>query len=534
MAYVLNEELSKARKKLKEDILANDLYGKKIYILGTAEFGPTNQPVLVKSTVGLYNKFGRYGTLIDAFHEIKYTSKNNDVYLVKVTGEFANAYLNVNLNDSDIIENGFQFISSQSNEVFNEISITVDTDRLWIEYPNDLNIKDHIAEFTYADYPTIGELANAINKKTDKKNGFIYAHYNVDPATPTNTAFYCCNPTMINLYGGKCGLDYSKNLLYNCLNRTYSLLESYNIDIVIPIQAFVDDIYPDDSDSNEWQYDMRYYQTTKDYLTEDMFGRQRSFLNQLINFCMNQLNFGVVTTGIIGFNPIFETESEYLSEADDISKMWLHCLEFNKNLCENPAYSFLVSIVGGDIKYNQGVITDNGYLAYAALCAETQIIQGTTNVPFANSIAIYNEFSEEILKELADNDIVSFRHSPFYDKVVVYDGITLHNTHGCGLGNYANVRMIQMCIAYINTLFQFYIGEDMVKLIEEGIVSDDLQEILSNIQSKDVIKEFEFELVPDYIHGELKVFLKLQTIYMTKTVNICTVMEITTESDSYE
>ena len=534
MAYNFSSEISKQRKELKESIMLNDLYGKNIYLLGSAEFGPTNKPMLVKSTVGLYNMFGREGTLIDAFHAIKYTSKKNNVYLVKTTGEFANAFLNVNVKGLDVIENGFQLISSQSNEMFNEITITVDTDRLWIEYPEDLNILDHVSVFEYSEYPTIGELAEAINSKTDKKNGYVYAFYTVDPNTPTDAAFYCCNPSSMHLYGGQCGLDYSKNLLYNCLHRTYSLLESYDIDIVIPVDAFVDDVYPDDSDNSEWQYNMRYYQNTKDYLTEDMLGRQRSFLNQIINFCITQLNFGIVTTGIMGFAPTYENESDYLSESDDIATMWLHCLEFNKSLCEYPAYSFLVSIVGGDLKYNQGVIIDNGYLAYAALCAETQIIQGTTNVPLSNSIAIYNEFSEEVLEALADNGIVTFRHSPLYNAVVVYDGITLHNTHGCGLGSYVNVRMIQLCIAYLNALFQLYIGENFVRLIEDNIIEEDIEEILDRLEDRNVITKHSFSLTPDYIHGELKVLLNLKTIYMTKAVKICTVMELTTESDPYD
>ena len=114
MAYNFSSEISKQRKELKESIMLNDLYGKNIYLLGSAEFGPTNKPMLVKSTVGLYNMFGREGTLIDAFHAIKYTSKKNNVYLVKTTGEFANAFLNVNVKGLDVIENGFQLISSQS------------------------------------------------------------------------------------------------------------------------------------------------------------------------------------------------------------------------------------------------------------------------------------------------------------------------------------------------------------------------------------------------------------------------------------
>lgn len=531
MANSLNSELRKRRELLMEEVLNYDLYGKKIYLIGTAEYGPTNEPIRIKSTAGLYNRFGKEGSLIRAFHALKYTSQDNEVYLVKTTGEFSMAYLNVNLEDDDIFENAFVFVSSQSNEIFNEIKITIDTDRIWIEYPDDLNIRDHIQTFMYDDYPTISELAEAINKKTDKRNGFLYAHYDVDSSIRTHTAFYCCNPTEIYLFGGQCGLDYSKNLLYNCLQKTYSLIESYDIDIIVPVEAYIDDIYPDDAEDTEWQYNMKYYQSTKDYLTEDMFGRQRSFLNQLINFCVIQNEFGLVTTGIMGFAPTHDYESDYLSEADDIAVMWRHALEYNLSCCDLPSYSFLVSIVGGDLKYNQGVIIDNGYLAYAALCADTQIIQGTTNVPLKTSIAIYNEFSEETLKDLADSQIVAFRHSPLYNAPVVYDGLVLQGPKDRGLTNFANIRMIQICMSYMTRLFNNYIGEDMVNLIENHILKDDLEKLLFNIKSKGIISEFAFELKPDYIHGRLTVFLTLQTVYMTEAVKLCTVMEITTETD---
>ena len=59
---------------LMQTILSDPLHGKKIYLPGSAEFGPTNEPVKIKSTVGLYNKFGKQGTLINAFKAIKYTT----------------------------------------------------------------------------------------------------------------------------------------------------------------------------------------------------------------------------------------------------------------------------------------------------------------------------------------------------------------------------------------------------------------------------------------------------------------------------
>ena len=90
MAQYTSQEFRQQRSQLINQVMASDLHGKRIYLLGSAEFGPTNEPILVKSTVGLYNKFGKQGTLIDAFHAFKYVNKDNKVYLVKTTGEHAN------------------------------------------------------------------------------------------------------------------------------------------------------------------------------------------------------------------------------------------------------------------------------------------------------------------------------------------------------------------------------------------------------------------------------------------------------------
>lgn len=517
------KELKKERKALIDEILKNPLHGKRIYLLGSAEFGPTNEPILVKSTVGLHNKFGKRGTLIDAFHALKYVSKNNNVYLVKTTGEHATAYLNVNIQNGEIIEDGFILASSQSNEIFNDVKIIVDINKITISFPESIGIKDKVYE--YKDCPTIEELASAINKDTNQKKSYIYAYYSVDPSTPTKHAFFSCNSTEVYMYGGQCGLNYSKNLLYNCLNNTYNILESHDIDIIIPVDAFMDDIYPDDSEGTQFQYNMKYYQSTKDYLTEDFTGKKLSYMDQLLQFCLKQLNSGIVTTGIIGYNSSYKYWSKYLYEADDIAKMYKACFEYNLNNCTNPFYSFLVSVVAGDIKYNKGTIIDNGYLAYAALCADTIITSGTTNIPISNTISLHHEFSEEILQDLANTGIVAFRHSPLYNTPVVYDGITASPTSE-NLKLYCNVRMIQLCISYINKLFQYYIGHDMITLIKKRIIVEDLNNIFSILYRKNIITSYEFNILPYYAQHEIKVYLSLTTCYMVKSIQLCSVINV--------
>lgn len=511
------------RKQIINEIMVNDLHGKKIYLLGSAEFGPTNEPILIKSSIGLRNTFGARGTLIDAFHQVKWTSKTNQLYLVKTTGEHAYAYLNINIFGGEIIENGFILVSSESNEAFNEVKITIDTDAIRIKHPYDLI--EHELVYYYKDYPTVYQLADMMNKHVKQHRSYVQAYYMVDPMTPTEHAFSACNPTTNYLYGGQCGLGYSKNLLYNCLSRTYKILESHEIDIVVPVDAFLDDIYPDDSESLQHQYNMKYYQSTKDYLMDNTDGKHLSFLDQLLNFCLIQNNFGFVTTGIIGFNKHAWHTSDYLKEADDLYEMYEACFDYNVKQCANPYYLFLVSAVMGDILYNRGSTIDNGYLAYAALCADTIYTSGTTNIPFKETVKLYHEFSEEILQKAAERGLVAFRHSPFYDRVVVYDGVTCYQ-EGEGYDLYVNVRMIQLTISYLNKLFQFYIGNDMHYIIDKDIMNIDVNRILSTLQQHEILTKFDYLIVPNFIAGHVKLYLTLLTNYMVKAVKLSSVIDL--------
>lgn len=526
-----NAKINSEINDLMRRILNSTLFGKKIYLLGSSEYGPVNEPIRVKSTIGLYNKFGKEGSLINAFHEIKYTTQNNEVYLVKTTGEHAYAYLNTNILDGEVISNSFILMSSESNEIFNDVAIYIDIDRLTIVYPNDLNMKNHSLCYMFSDYPNVSSLANAINLDTKNKRSYMNANYTVDPGTPTMNAFFCCNPDVVYLYGGQCGLHYSKNMLYTALEKTYDMLESEDIDIIIPVDAFMDDIYPDDSEDEEYQYNMKYYHNYKDYLTPDTLGKKRSFFDQLINFCINQLNFGLVTTGVIGYNSVMDYTTNYLYESDDIAQMYLACLEYNRSICLNEPYSFLVSVIAGDIEYNHGTIIDNGYLAYGAFNASIQVNTGNTNIKISDNISLYNEFSEEILAELADNGIVTFRHSPLYDTPVVYDGITAISRKDSPLKLYCNVRMIQMCIAYLNQLFQAYIGHNFNTLMQKKIIDRNIESILSILKSRDIITSYNYELEPNFRKGELTVHLDLRTNFMTKGVHVNSVVQINTEEN---
>ena len=515
MAQSGNVDLQTRRRNMMNEILSDSMHGRHVYLIGSAEYGPTNEPILVRSTTGLYNKFGKHGSLINAFHCIKYVDRSIPVYLVKTTGVHASIYMNVNVFEGEVFRNAFVLQASESNEIYNDIYIINDTDSLTFCFPQEMGLPN--MKYYYEDYPTIEKLCDAINEDTNKKIGKIYAYYTCDSNVKTETAFYSVNPTKIYMYGGECGIHYTKNMLYNCLEKTYKILESHKIDIIIPVDAFLDDIFPDD---DEHRYGMQYYKQHRDYLTGSPQGFKYSYLNQLVNFCITQLNSGIVTHGVIGFTKQDTLVTDYLYEADELEQMYINCLKYNESLLDYPFYGFMVSAVAGDLRYNCGTIIDNAYLAYGAFCSLTRTTIGTTNLPLSKTISLYEEFSEEVLGRLADNHIVAFRHSPLYDVPVVYSGITVSNDEN--LKYFVNVRMVQMCISYVDKIMQFYIGMNMQTIIREKYFEEDVKAMLDTLVNANYITYYDYKQVPDYLHGEIKLYITFTSNYMVKALTLQT------------
>ena len=73
-------------------IASKGIYGKKIYLLGTAILGPINTPIKANSISHVVSVFGTQGTLVDAYRIIAETNLDCEVYLVKVTGIHSEAY----------------------------------------------------------------------------------------------------------------------------------------------------------------------------------------------------------------------------------------------------------------------------------------------------------------------------------------------------------------------------------------------------------------------------------------------------------
>lgn len=249
----------------------NNYYAKKIFLLGTADFGPVNIPVKVSSANYVKKVFGENGTLLDAFRVIKESDADCEVFMVKVTGKHSELYLNINLPNSKIEENGLFFKSKYANEIYNYIQIIIHEDALYINYPTS-ELGNYYLQYKYNEtdengddilddngnlvYKTLYDLAEEINEDTRLMNSEVFCYLSCDPTTMANTALVGVNEQVNTLKGGNSGIYYNKNMIYNCLSDTYNILEGREIDIIVPVECYYDDTFTDDKDALEEYFDL--------------------------------------------------------------------------------------------------------------------------------------------------------------------------------------------------------------------------------------------------------------------------------------
>lgn len=95
-------------------------------------------------------------------------------------------------------------------------------------------------EYSSLDYPTLGQLARAVN--SDTRNNVIRLHVNTDDELLETEKLNEQYPT--SLMGGSDGLELSRIEKYNKLQEAYKLLENYVVDAIVPAGVYADEEVP--------------------------------------------------------------------------------------------------------------------------------------------------------------------------------------------------------------------------------------------------------------------------------------------------
>lgn len=483
----------------------NQLYARNIFLIGTAEKGPVNSPILAKSLEHVRSIFGNQGSLLEAYSIISDTDIPCNVHLCKTSGSHGELYLNVLKDNGDIIENGFYIKSKHANESANDIEIYLDDNVITFTYPQELG--GNTLSYSLNNYNTLHDLANAINEDTKLLKGEVFCFAYCEPHISCKFSLSPVNSTQLKLIGGDSGLHYNKNMLYNCMGTTYSALEGYPTDIIVPLDVFYDDTLTDDIEL------LDSLSFNKDYLTLKSNGEYMSFYKQLVSFCKLQMQSSIISHGVMGMNLTnnYEIDEEELLKTLDV------CNTINNLSDDLKKYSHMVSVVVSDVYALYGTVTTNAYIAYAVLIASTRISETTTNKSLPSSFVLYNVFEQDTLKQISDKGYVCFRNSPVTNNIHVVNGVT-KSTHN-ELKYLCNVRMIQVVMKNVKALLSEYIGRNIEELIESGEINARMSELFSSLYADEFIKDFSALNVIKKDDSHLMVNLSFATRYMLEEID---------------
>lgn len=487
-------------------VRAKSLYGKKIYLLGTAKLGPVNTPIKVNTISQAVSIFGCEGSLIDAYRTIKETNLECEVYLCKVTGTHSDAYLNINQQNNEIAIDGFYIKSKHSSDKCNDITLVIDSTSLYI-YSFSQETGESLLEYRYSNYNTMHDLAEAINNDTRELKGNVYCYVECDIQTPCEGALQGVNQDVIKLSGGNCGLYYNKNMYYNCLEETYAMLEGRDIDLIVPLDANYDDTFTDNIDDL-----YNHHNLDKEFLTLKIDDEYLTYYEQLLKFCKSQMRFGFLTHGIIGVSineDPFLDEKKYVEDLKYFKKL-------NKPKDEYLKYQHLISVVVGDLYCTHGTRVINGYVPYAAMVSTLSVIDTTTNKSLPESFTTLNNFDNDTLCSLRELGFTSFRYSQLKKLVTVSNGVTMSEDEN--FKYLCNVRMSQLAMSYVRELLSSYIGENITEIIQTKSLEQSLIELLNSLVSLKVIKGFSVNEVINPVTGHIFLDLSFKTLYMIEDV----------------
>lgn len=441
-----------------------DLFTRNIFLIGSSTKGPVNYPVKVNSVEYAKQVFGPRGDLIDAVSQLIDMEVPCNLWLIKGFGRHSEVYLNVLDESGEILLNGFHIKSKHADDMCNNIQVFVDDNQIAFKLGG-YSCKE--VSYNLHDYSTLVELAKAINEDTKNNLNEVICTAFCDPSTSCDSTLAPANYPHHQLTGGSSGLEYNINQKYIALDEVYSTLEGQFVDFIVPLGVYYDNtkLFTTDQFATigakepmveiEHEYDNQY----------------KNFHNQMIRFCVDQMQHGFVTHGLLGITP-----RAYLKTRDEHSFLrGLECLkEVNYIEEELRRYSMLTSIVTSDMWYHYGTVACNGVIPYLALLSKTAVNQTTTNLEVTEKFLLIDRQSSACLDKVADLGFVAFRYSPRKHLPVVYKGVT--TSYDSEYSQVENVRTFQFVARAIRTFLDNYVGQN----IEDAYFSGHLEESLTN------------------------------------------------------
>lgn len=474
-------EQSKSINEIVDEIIDNG----NIFLIGSSEYGEVNVPTLIPDLAYLYAEFGRRGTLIEAVENLlddEVLTRN--IYVVKTTGLHSKAILNVNVIGKDVIDSGVILRAKHANEKFDDVKITINVDSIIFN----INGKEEI-KYMYEDYVTVNRLAEKINHDTADNKNYIYMETYVDDTIPLLGALDSVNNNIIYLHAGNSGLYSSKNDLFISMKNTLDLLEGYQIDVLVPLGVYLDDI---DYDSNI---------SSRDKLSLKINNKPTSFYDLISNFINTQFLTGNSTIAVMGFNQNSNIDMENKFNILNLNKVFSS---------EQISNSFIV-VSGNNIFNSKLSRLSNGQVELGNLISTSNYKESIVFKDLPNFYSSIDDFTNEELIKVSKNKIIAFRHSHYKNKTVVATSTTTSDCENKGFNNLQNIMTLQFLTKFLNKMCELYIGQDINVIMKNDRLKNNFTKYFTEIRTLQYINDFELD-VEKISSSEIKIKVKIQSV----------------------
>lgn len=494
--------------------------GNRLYLLGVSEDGPYMEPTLVTTKSQARTIFGdaSKGTLVKAFDEAYDRKEDISIYLMRITGNFATLEVEGFPTDPLNRQHLFFLHSIYAGEKYNKLSIKMQDDTKRELYTFTLSTLDQ--EFVY-EIPydmTVGAFVKGINEDCRMGRHRIMASTDYPETDIGFLAGMLLEDEEVRSFDdGEDGLHPTRNELYLACDIAYQVLQGRQVDIIVPVGMYVDDVHPAYL-YGKAIYGSSYYSSSSDYLqlldTENG-NKVVSYHEQLIEFCREQMRLGYMTHGVMGMRPIKNFPVNVINDTSYISRLAQSSAfrdrhgftDYQGGQVYDKGY--FVSVVPQELVYHKGTPDEyvaNGSVRYAAIL--TGHFDTTTNVSLGDDVELLYELSTYTMQELSRIGVVTFRNSVRRGNVVT-NGVTAAAPTS-ELHDVANLRMVQITIAYMNQAVDLiYEGE-----YDAGMRRNYLEELvrkrLDNLQKEGVLLRYDYtiEFRNDGVKGQILLFLE--------------------------
>lgn len=450
-----------------------------LFVIGTSESGPINEPIRISSLQDVISYFGNTGSLIESYRVLEGCLQNKmhdlNLYLVKTSGRYS--YVNI----GSILE----IRTTTTTPELSEAIVEVKGKNIIFFYPN-MNIERV--------YKIRGEQTlQDIN--SDELNPAMVHKVHGDIDDVLDGVYKFSIP--------KQGLDLNKNELFMDLRTTLELLEGLQINNIVLPDVYFDDHHPSFTFEDFKHEEEKVIITEeKDTLTLTEGKEETSFHKLLSNFCRKQLGVGVSTHGFIGVSPKDFSHMSYEDKESFVNK-------FVENFVskQRKTNGCFISVAFGDVDY-RGKLSSYS-LVLAAISALSLPQESITNKKLPKSIVRFpTELSDNSLKLLAESGLSTYRYS-FLNGYVAYTTTTFSNPDS----DYFYLETIKTAghVVYkLNKAMKKYIGKPKELVLSNTDLIKTVENTLVLLKNNNTIEDYEFKF--EVVHDGLRLKLELTTV----------------------